>query len=447
MIFCAKLVSSVLILKKINKNKKVLRFVQNLKIENNMKDKIVNKILKEEEARQKSSITLIASENYVSKDVDIAVGSKLGNKYSEGYPTKRYYKGQVNADKIELLAQERALKVFGLSPKTWAVNVQPLSGSPMNTAVYFALLNPGDKIMGMALTAGGHLTHGHKVSFSGKYFKAIQFGVDPVTEAIDYDAVEKLAIENKPQIIVAGFTAYPRKVDWKRFRQIADKVGAYLLVDMSHIAGLIAGKAYPSPFPYADIVTTTTHKTLRGPRGAMIFSKRSQRPPEVKELPDPRASLPEKIDKAVFPGLQGGPHMNNIAGIAVAMGEALNPRFKSYAEQVIKNAQAMAKTFSKLGYHVVSGGTDSHLLLVDVWMDGKGLTGEQAATVLENNKIVVNKNTVPGEKRSAFDPSGLRLGSAAETTRGWKEKDFIKCVEKMDKILKAEVLRLNKIKK
>lgn len=398
-----------------------------------MKDKQVNKILKDEEARQKKSITLIASENYVSKDVDIAVGSKLGNKYSEGYPGKRYYKGQINADKIEILAQERALKVFGLNNKSWAVNVQALSGSPMNTAVYFALLNPGDKIMGMALSAGGHLTHGHKVSFSGKYFTAIQFGVDEKTEAIDYAAVEKLAIENKPQIIVAGFTAYPRKVDWKKFREIADKVGAYLLVDMSHISGLVAGKAYPSPFPYADIVTTTTHKTLRGPRGAMIFSKIDER------------KINEKIDKAVFPGLQGGPHMNNIAGIAVALGEAMNPKFKNYAAQVIKNAQVMAKTFTKLGYKVVSGGTDSHLLLVDVWMDGKGLTGEQAATVLEANGIVVNKNTVPGDKRGPFDPSGLRLGSSAETTRGWKEKQFIKCVEKMDKILKAEVVRLSKL--
>jgi glycine hydroxymethyltransferase len=380
-------------------------------------------------------ITLIASENYTSDDVDKAVGSKFANKYSEGYPGKRYYKGQVNTDQIETLAQERALKLFGLSKKNWAVNVQALSGSPMNTAVYFALLNPGDTIMGMALTAGGHLTHGHKVSLSGKYFNSVQFGVDAKTESIDYAEVEKIAQENKPKIIVAGFTAYPRKVDWKKFREIADKVGAYLLVDMSHIAGLVAGKAYPAPFAYADIVTTTTHKTLRGPRGAMIFSRVDDR------------KLNEKIDKAVFPGLQGGPHMNNIAGIAVALGEAQSPKFKTYAKQVIKNAQTMAKTFQKLGYHVVSGGTDSHLLLVDVWMDGKGLTGEQAATVLEQNGIVVNKNTVPGEKRTPFDPSGLRLGSAAETTRGWKEKDFIKCAQKMDAILKKEVVRLNKTKK
>lgn len=400
-----------------------------------MKDKQVEKILKREEARQKKCITLIASENYISKDVESAVNSKLANKYSEGYPTKRYYKGQENSDKIELLAQDRALKVFGLNRKNWAVNVQPLSGSPMNLAVYFALLNQGDTIMGMALTAGGHLTHGHKVSITGKYFNAVQFGVDPVTEAINYDEVEKLAMESKPKIIVAGFTAYPGKIDWKKFREIADKVGAILMVDMSHIAGLVAGKAYPSPFPFADVVTTTTHKTLRGPRGGMIFSKVDDR------------KLGEKIDKAVFPGLQGGPHMNTIAGIAVALGEALNPKFKNYAKQVVQNAKAFAKEFQKLGYRVVGGGTDSHLLLVDVWMDGQGLTGEQAATVLEKNGIVVNKNTVPGEKRTAFDPSGLRLGTPAETTRGWKEKDFIKCAQKMDAILKAEIKRLSKVKK
>lgn len=289
--------------------------------------------------------------------------------------------------------------------------------------------------MGMALTAGGHLTHGHKVSITGKYFNAVQFGVDPVTEAINYDEVEKLAMESKPKIIVAGFTAYPGKIDWKKFREIADKVGAILMVDMSHIAGLVAGKAYPSPFPFADVVTTTTHKTLRGPRGGMIFSKVDDR------------KLGEKIDKAVFPGLQGGPHMNTIAGIAVALGEALNPKFKNYAKQVVQNAKAFAKEFQKLGYRVVGGGTDSHLLLVDVWMDGQGLTGEQAATVLEKNGIVVNKNTVPGEKRTAFDPSGLRLGTPAETTRGWKEKDFIKCAQKMDAILKAEIKRLSKVKK
>jgi glycine hydroxymethyltransferase len=410
-----------------------------------MKDKEVKKLIEAESLRQKKMITLIASENYTSKDVDAAVGSCLANKYAEGYPGKRYYKGQTNTDGIETLTQARALKLFGLKKSEWAVNVQALSGSPMNTAVYFALLNPGDTIIGMALSAGGHLTHGHKVSFSGKYFNAVQFGVDPKTEDIDYAEVERLAVENKPKIIVAGFTAYPKTVNWKKFREVADKVGAYLLVDMSHIAGLVAGKAYTSPFPFADIVTTTTHKTLRGPRGAMIFSKIV--PTKATVDAEKKVMVNEAIDKAVFPGLQGGPHMNNIAGIAVALYEALDPKFKTYAKQVVKNAKVMANQFKKLGYRVVAGGTDSHLLLVDVWMDGKGLTGEQAATVLEAKGIVVNKNTVPGDKRGPFDPSGLRLGSAAETTRGWKEKQFIACVNKMDKILKAEVSRLSKINK
>ena len=397
-----------------------------------MKDKQIEKLLKSEELRQKKNITLIASENYVSSDVETAMASKLGNKYSEGYPGRRYYKGQENADKVELLCQSRALKAFGLSKNKWSVNVQSLSGSPMNTAVYFATLSPGDIIMGMSLTHGGHLTHGHKVSISGKYFKSVQFGVDSKTEKINYTEVARLAKEHKPKIIVAGFTAYPRKVEWKKFRTIADSVGALLLCDMSHISGLIAGKAYPSPFPYADIVTTTTHKTLRGPRGAMIFSKVDAR------------KLGDKIDKAVFPGLQGGPHMNNIAGIAVALGEADTVAFKKYAKQVVLNAQTMASTFKTLGYRVVSGGTDSHLLLVDVWQGGKGLTGEEASTVLEKNGIVVNKNTVPGETRSPFDPSGLRLGSAAETTRGWKGKDFEKCVIKIDQILKKEIKKLKR---
>lgn len=388
-----------------------------------MKDKEVEKILKAEELRQKKNITLIASENYVSKDVEVAMSSKLGNKYSEGYPGKRYYKGQENADRVELLAQKRALKVFNLSNKKWAVNVQALSGSPMNTAVYFALLDQGDKIMGMSLNHGGHLTHGHKVSISGRYFTSIQFGVDPITEMINYSEVERIAKEHRPKIIIAGFTAYPRKVNFKKFREIADMVGAYLLVDMSHVAGLVAGRVYPSPFQYADIVTTTTHKTLRGPRGAMIFSRIDSR------------KINEKIDKAVFPGLQGGPHMNNIAGIAVALHEAMLPDFKIYSKQVVKNAQAMSKRFTEHGYKVISGGTDSHLILVDVWRDGEGLTGEVAATILEKNGIVVNKNTIPNEKRTAFDPSGLRLGSAAETTRGWKESDFENCVDKIVKLL------------
>ncbi|MFA6297261.1 MAG: serine hydroxymethyltransferase [Candidatus Paceibacterota bacterium] len=392
-----------------------------------MRDSEINLLLKAEKARQKKVINLIASENYVSKDVLEVLGSELTNKYSEGYPGKRYYGGNEIVDKIELLAQKRALKLFGLSPKNWAVNVQPLSGSPANLAVYLATI-PIDgtgKILGMALDNGGHLTHGHKASATGKFFKQISYGVDPKTEVIDYGNLMIQAIKEKPHIIVAGFTAYPRKVDWKKFREIADACGALLMVDMSHVAGLIAGKAYPSPFPYADIVTTTTHKSLRGPRSAMIFSKIDSR------------ELPKKIDKAVFPGLQGGPHNNQIAGIAVALKEASTPAFKIYAKQVMKNAKVLAETLKKKGWRIVSGGTDSHMVLVDTWMNGKGISGTEASDRLEKAGIIVNKNTIPGETRSSFDPSGIRLGTCAETTRGKKEKDFTKIAEKIDKVLKS----------
>lgn len=405
-----------------------------------MKDKQVKKLIEGEEKRQKEYVALIPSENFVSKDVEAAIGTVFGNKYSEGYPKKRYYGGQEFTDKLEILTQERALKIFKLNKKSWDVNVQALSGSPMNLAVYFGLLNQGDTVMGMKLTAGGHLTHGHGVSITGKYFKAVQFGVDE-NGLLDFTEIEKLAVENKPKIIVAGFTAFSKIINWKKFREICDKVGALLMVDMSHIAGLVAGGAYPSPFPFADVVTTTTHKTLRGPRGGLIFTKINPGDVENKE------AAYKKINKAIFPGLQGGPHMNTIAGICVALGEASTPKFKVYAKQIVKNAKAMARQFTKLGYKVVSGGTDSHMFLVDVWADGKGLTGAQASEVLEKNKIIVNKNTIPGEKRSAFDPSGIRVGTPAETTRGWKEKQFIACVNKIDKILKQEVLRIQKLSK
>ena len=397
-----------------------------------MKDTPLKKLLAAEQKRQKSVINLIASENYVSKDVLEALGSGLTNKYAEGYPGKRYYGGNEIVDKIETLTQNRALKLFGLSSKTgtinWAVNVQPLSGSPANFAVYTALL-PKDgtgTIMGMSLDNGGHLTHGHKASATGKFFKQVAFGVDPKTEVIDYAALKLQAIAEKPHIIVAGFTAYPRKVDWQKFREIADASGALLMVDMSHVAGLIAGRAYPSPFPFADIVTTTTHKSLRGPRSAMIFSKVDDR------------GIPSKIDKAVFPGLQGGPHLNQIAAIAVALQEAMSPKFKAYAKQVMKNAKTLATELQKKGWRIVSGGTDSHMVLVDVWMNGKGISGSEASDRLEKAGIIVNKNTIPGETRSAFDPSGIRLGTCAETTRGKKEKDFKKIAEKIDAILRNQ---------
>ncbi len=389
-----------------------------------MKDKEIGKHIAAEQKRQKSVVNLIASENYVSKDVLEALGSELTNKYSEGYPGKRYYGGQTNIDKIETIAKKRALKLFGLKDKEWHVNVQPLSGSPANLAVYTALVPQHGKIMGMSLDHGGHLTHGHKVSATGKFWTQVPYGVDAKTEMLDYNALSVIAKREKPAIIVAGFTAYPRVVDFKKFRDIADKAGALLTVDMSHFAGLVAGKAYPTPFAYADIVTTTVHKTLRGPRSAMIFVRKDAR------------ELDKKIDRAVFPGLQGGPHENQIAAVAVALREAATPDFKKYAKQVVKNAAVLAGELSRLGWKIISGGTDSHLILVDTWMGGKGISGADASNRLEKAGVIVNKNTIPNETRSPMDPSGIRLGTAAETTRGRKEKDMVKIAEKIDGILR-----------
>lgn len=389
-----------------------------------MKDTQIKKLIEAEKKRQKSVINLIASENYVSDDVLKALGSELTNKYAEGYSALRYYGGNEFVDKIENLCKERALSLFGLSKENWHVNVQPLSGSPANLAVLVALVPQGEKIMGMSLDNGGHLTHGHKVSVTGKFWTQVPFGVDKKTETLNYEELKKIAIEQKPKIIIAGFTAYPRIVDFKKFREIADSCGAYLMVDMSHVAGLIAGGVYPSPFPYADIVTTTVHKTLRGPRSALIFAKKDER------------TLPKLIDKAVFPGLQGGPHMNQIASVAVALKEASSPAFKKYAKQVVKNAKALSDALQKLGWRMVSGGTDSHLLLVDTWLDGKGISGKEASDKLEKAGIIVNKNTIPFDTRSPVDPSGIRLGTAAETTRGKKEKDMIAIARKIDNILR-----------
>lgn len=389
-----------------------------------MKDKEVEKLIKEEKRRQKSVINLIASENYVSQDVLDALGSELTNKYAEGYPGHRYYGGNEISDKVENLCKARALKLFKLSPSKWHVNVQALSGSPANLAVYLGLVPLGGTVMGMSLTEGGHLTHGHKVSATGKFWRAVQYGVNSKTEQIDYEAVAKLAKKEKPNIIVAGFTAYPRVVDFKKFRKIADASGAYLMVDMSHTAGLVAGGACPSPFPYADVVTTTTHKTLRGPRSALLFSRIDNR------------ELYKKIDRAIFPGLQGGPHLNQIAAVAVALKEAESKVFKKYAKQVVKNAQVLAGELKRLGWRIVSGGTDTHLILVDTWMEGKGVSGQEASDKLEKAGIIVNKNTIPGETRSPMDPSGLRLGTAAETTRGKKEKDMKAIARQIDTVLR-----------
>ncbi|MFA6536702.1 MAG: serine hydroxymethyltransferase [Candidatus Paceibacterota bacterium] len=403
-----------------------------------MKDKEIEKLIKAERVRQKQVINLIPSENYVSKDVLTALGSELNNKYSEGYPGKRYYGGQTVIDKVELLCQKRALKLFKLDQAEWSANVQPLSGSPANLAVYLALVPKGEKIMGMSLTHGGHLTHGQAVSITGKFWQSVSYGVNEKTEVIDYPALEKLALAEKPKIIVGGFTAYPRIVDFKKLREIADVSGSYLMVDMSHFAGLVAGGAYPSPFPYADVVTTTTHKTLRGPRAAIIFSRKGK---TVENSKGKLVSISDLIDKAVFPGIQGGPHENQVAGVAVALKEAMSPAFKKYAKQVVKNAKALAGELKRLGWHIISGGTDSHLILVDTWTapkGGSGIPGKEAEAKLEKARIICNKNTIPGETRSPFDPSGIRLGTPAETTRGRNEKDFIKIAQKIDQVLRGK---------
>ena len=349
--------------------------------------------------RQEDHVELIASENYASPRVMQMQGSVLTNKYAEGYPHKRYYGGCEFVDQVESLAIERIKKIFGAA----YANVQPHSGSQANAGAYSALIETGDTILAMDLSHGGHLTHGSKVNFSGKLYNAIHYGVDDTTGTIDYDSVEKLAKEHKPQCLVAGFSAYSRVADWQRFRDIADSVGASLLVDMAHVAGLIAAGLYPSPVDIADVTTSTTHKTLRGPRGGIILAKSN---------PD----LEKKLNSAIFPGLQGGPLMHVIAAKAVAFKEAMEPGFKEYQQQVIKNAQAMADTFIERGYKVVSGGTDTHLFLVD--LTAQDITGKDAEAALGQAHITVNKNTVPGEQRSPFVTSGLRIGTPALTTRG-----------------------------
>lgn len=398
-----------------------------------MKDKKIQKLLQDEKKRQESVVNLIASENYVSDDVLKALGSEATNKYAEGYPGKRYYAGNEIVDQIEILAQERALRLFNLNPKKWGINVQPLSGSPANIAVYQALVPKGAKIMGMDLSHGGHLTHGHKVSFSGKFWKQVPYTVDKETEKLDYEVLMKLAKKEKPAIIVAGYTAYSRKINWKKFREIADSVGAYLLVDMSHIAGLVAAGEHSSPFKYADVVTTTTHKTLRGPRGGMIFSRKDL---FVENKKGKKESIFDLTQKSVFPGMQGGPHMNQIAAVAVALKEADTVSFKKYAKQIIKNTKALSGELKKLGWRIISGGTDNHVFLMDVWKEGKGITGKQASDKLEKEGIILNMNTIPYDTRTPFNPSGLRMGCAAETTRGKKEKDMIILARRIDKILK-----------
>jgi glycine hydroxymethyltransferase len=363
-----------------------------------------------ENRRQEDHVELIASENYASPRVMEAQGSRLTNKYAEGYPGKRYYGGCEYVDVAEKLAIERAKALFGAD----YANVQPHSGSQANQAVFFALLQPGDTILGMSLAHGGHLTHGAKVNFSGKLFHAVQYGVDD-RGLIDYDEVERLALEHRPKMVVAGFSAYSQVIDWARFRAIADKVGAYLLVDMAHVAGLIAAGVYPNPVPHAHVVTSTTHKTLRGPRGGIIVAK--------SDGSEQAAEIEKKLQSIVFPGIQGGPLMHVIAAKAVAFKEALEPEFKTYQAQVVKNAQAMADTIIARGYKIVSGGTQNHLMLVD--MIGKGITGKDAEAALGRAHITVNKNAVPNDPQKPFVTSGLRLGTPAITTRGYVEQDCV----------------------
>lgn len=361
-------------------------------------DPAVADAIANEERRQESEIELIASENYVSEAVLAANASVFTNKYSEGYPGKRYYAGQVNVDVVETLAIERAKALFGAE----YANVQPLSGSPANLAVYLALLAPGDTVLGMSLDQGGHLSHGHPLNFSGLLYRIVSYGLDKETELIDMDEVERVALAEKPKMIIAGFSAYSRSLDWKRFRKIADKVGAYLMADISHIAGLVVGGILENPVPYCDIVTTTTHKTLRGPRGALILAK---------------AAFGDKIARAVFPGVQGGPHEHTVAAKAVAFGEAAKPEFRQYAAKVVENARMLAKELQTHGFRVVSGGTDNHLFLLDVF-GSKGVTGKEAEKALESVGISVNKNMIPYDPRKPLDPSGIRIGTPAITTRG-----------------------------
>ncbi len=378
------------------------------------------KLIEHEKKREKSGLELIPSENYVSKAVLEAMGSILTNKYSEGYPRKRYYGGNEWIDEIEELAKERALKIFKVSSKTHHANVQPHSGSPANIAVYVALAQFGDTLMGMNLSQGGHLTHGHKVNFSGKAYRFVQYNVRERDQRIDYDELWSLAKEHKPKIIISGATAYSRKIDFEKFQEIANDVQAIHMADISHIAGLIVAGLHPSPFPFTDVVTTTTHKTLRGPRGAIIISKNE---------------FGEAINKAIFPGLQGGPHEHTIAAKAVCFKEAMTPGFKKYAAQIVKNAKALGEELAGRGFTLVSGGTDNHLLLVD--LTNKGITGKQAQTTLDEVGITVNKNTVPYDTRSPFDPSGIRLGTPAVTTRGMKEKEMGVIAECIHETVKA----------
>lgn len=377
-------------------------------------DPVIASLLDQENVRQTNTLRLIASENYSSAAVQQAVGSALSNKYSEGYAGKRYYEGQVNIDQIETLAVDRVKAIFGAEH----VNVQPYSGSPANLAVYFALVELHDTVMGLGLPHGGHLTHGWNVNFSGRFYNSVQYSVDKQTELLDYAEIRALAREHKPKMIFAGITAYPRFIDWNIFREIADEVGAYFVADVAHVSGLIAAGEYPSPVPVADVVTSTTHKTFRGPRGGMIMCK---------------AEHAAKIDRAVFPGLQGGPHNNTTAGIAIAAQEATTQEFRDYARRIVENAKALGEGLASRGYRLVTGGTDTHMLVVDV--TAKGVSGKQAAKALDRAGIVCNFNSIPYDPRKPFDPSGIRVGTAAMSSRGIGPAEMDKLAGWMDKVV------------
>lgn len=381
-----------------------------------MNDKKIQEAIEREAERQLYNIELIASENYVSRDVLEAAGSILTNKYAEGYPSKRYYGGCVHVDEIEEIARERAKQLFNAEH----ANVQPHSGSQANMGVYLSVLQPGDTVLGMNLTAGGHLTHGHPLNFSGTLYRFVDYGVTKDSETIDYEEVRRVALKEQPKLIVAGASAYPRVIDFEKFREIADEVGAYFMVDMAHIAGLVAAGEHPSPVPYADFVTTTTHKTLRGPRGGLILCKKEH------------AAL---LDKKVFPGMQGGPLMHIIAAKAVCLQEAMQPEFKDYAKQVIANCAVMSNTLKEEGFRIVSGGTDNHLILVDV-KSSLDMSGKLAEKLLDEAGITCNKNTIPFETEKPFVTSGIRLGTAAMTTRGFKESEFRQVALWISRVLK-----------
>lgn len=381
-----------------------------------MNDKKIQEAIEREAERQLYNIELIASENYVSRDVLEAAGSILTNKYAEGYPSKRYYGGCVHVDEIEEIARERAKQLFNAEH----ANVQPHSGSQANMGVYLSVLQPGDTVLGMNLTAGGHLTHGHPLNFSGTLYRFVDYGVTKDSETIDYEEVRRVALKEQPKLIVAGASAYPRVIDFAKFREIADEVGAYFMVDMAHIAGLVAAGEHPSPVPYADFVTTTTHKTLRGPRGGLILCKKEH------------AAL---LDKKVFPGMQGGPLMHIIAAKAVCLQEAMQPGFKEYAKQIIANCAVMSNTLKEEGFRIVSGGTDNHLILVDV-KSSLNMSGKLAEKLLDEAGITCNKNTIPFETEKPFVTSGIRLGTAAMTTRGFKENEFRQVALWISRVLK-----------